>query len=77
MKLIQFLFIVVLPLVVVAGGLVSLFALGAVFEALDNPKAVRSRVEGLFRARPVTGRETGKDHYYQPYWARKPGPTKP
>ena len=71
---IQFLFIVLVPLVVVAGGLASLFAIGALFDALENPGDLRQRVEGMFR-RPVRpAQPLGADHYYQPYWkASEPG----
>jgi hypothetical protein len=36
-KIAQFLFIVALPLVAVGGGLVALFAVGAFFDALEEP----------------------------------------
>jgi hypothetical protein len=66
---IQFLFIVVVPLVLVAGGLVSLFAIGALFDALENPGDLQARVEGLFR-RPLRPPKTpGPDHYYRPHWS--------
>ena len=66
---IQFLFIVVVPLVLVAGGLASLFAVGALFDALENPGDLRARVEGLFR-RPLRPPKTpGPDHYYRPHWS--------
>jgi hypothetical protein len=69
MRFLQFAFIVVLPLLLVAGAVVSLFAVGALFDVLDNPKQMRARVEGLFRAGPSVGRPTRADHYYRPYWA--------
>ena len=66
----QFLFIVVTPLVVVAGAVVTLFAIGALFDVLDHPDELRSRIQALFR-RPLAAPKTpGKDHYYRPYWAR-------
>ncbi len=71
MALIQFLFIVALPLVVVAGGLVSLFAVGALFDALENPGALRGRIEGAFRRPPKAPKPPGSDHYYRPYWASR------
>lgn len=71
MDFIRFAFIVALPLLVVAGAVVSLFAIGAVFDALDDPGALRARVEGLFRRPPRPPREVGKDHYYRPHWAGK------
>jgi hypothetical protein len=65
---IQFAFIVLLPLVVVGGVLAALFAIGAAFDAIENPDGLRSRVEGAFR--PVTrpARTIGADHYYRPHW---------
>jgi hypothetical protein len=72
----QFVFIVLVPLVVVAGGLVSLFAVGALFDALENPGDLRTRVEGLFR-RPLRPPKTpGPEHYYRPHWS-PPEPRKP
>jgi hypothetical protein len=65
---VQFVFIVLVPLVVVGGALASLFAVGALFDALENPGDLRGRVEGLFR-RPVRPpKPLGADHYYQAYW---------
>jgi len=65
---VQFLFIVLLPLVVVGGGLVSLFAVGALFDALENPKEVSQRIDSLFRRAPKAPKDTQPDHYYQPHW---------
>ena len=64
----QFFFIVLVPLVVVGGALVSLFAVGALFDALENPGDLRQRVEGLFRRPVAAAKPLGADHYYQPYW---------
>jgi hypothetical protein len=66
----RFLFILAVPVVVVAGGLVSLFAVGALFDALDHPSEISTRVEAAFRRPPKPGREPGPKHYYKPYWAR-------
>ncbi len=68
---IQFLFIVAVPIVAVAGGLVSLFAIGALFDALDHPGELQQRIEGAFRPGAVVGRPIGKDHYYKPFWAAR------
>lgn len=69
-NLIRFLFIVVTPVVVVAGAVFTLFAIGALFDALEHPDQLRARIQALFR-RPVADPKTpGKDHYYRPYWAR-------
>jgi hypothetical protein len=68
MALIQFLFILLIPLVVVAGGLVTLFAVGALFDALENPGEVSRLIEAAFRRPAREPRATAPDHYYQPYW---------
>ena len=66
---IQFLFIVLVPLVVVAGALVSLFAVGALFDALEHPEEIRGRIDAAFRRPPKPPKAPGDDHYYKPYWA--------
>lgn len=66
----RFLFIVALPIVVVAGGLVALFAIGALFDFLESQEALARRIEALFRRPPRTPKTTGPDHYYRPYWVR-------
>ena len=73
MAIIQFFFIVALPLVIVAGGLVTLFAVGALFDALENPGDLLSRVEGAFTRAPQT-RPLPADHYYQAPWAAEKRP---
>ena len=67
---VQFLFIVLVPLLIVAGALIGLFALGALFDLLEHPEETRARVEGLFRRPPAPARPTDKGHFYQPYWQR-------
>ena len=69
-QLLQFLFIVLLPLLIVGGGLVTLFAVGALFDFLDNQEAFARRIEVLFCRPPKPPRLAGPDHYYKPYWAR-------
>jgi hypothetical protein len=64
----EFAFIVVLPLIIVGGGLASLFAVGALFDALENPQALRARIEGAFRPKARAARTTGPGHYYRPHW---------
>jgi hypothetical protein len=64
----EFLFVVAVPLVAVAGGLATLFLVGFVFDALENPEPVSRAIEGLFRRPPKPARTTGADHYYRPYW---------
>jgi hypothetical protein len=66
-----FAFVLVLPLILVAGGLVSLFAIGALFDALDHPEELRERIEGAFRRPPATARAPGRDHYYRPFWSSR------
>ncbi|HUG54601.1 MAG TPA: hypothetical protein VMR21_13420 [Vicinamibacteria bacterium] len=66
-----FLLILLLPFLIVAGGLVTLFAVGALFDALDHPEELRARVDAAFRRPPRAPRATGPEHYYRPYWAGK------
>ena len=68
--LVEFLFIVLVPLVLVAGAVVTLFAAGALFEALDHPDQIRSRIENAFRRPPGPPKTPGEDHYYKPYWTQ-------
>jgi hypothetical protein len=67
-RVVGFLLILLLPFVVVGGGLVTLFAVGALFDALDHPEELRGRVEAAFRRPPRPPRMAGPDHYYRPYW---------
>jgi hypothetical protein len=69
-QFLQFLFIVVLPLLVVGGGLVGLFAVGALFDFLDDQEGFAKRIEALFRRPPKPPKLAGPDHYYRPYWER-------
>jgi hypothetical protein len=69
-ELAQFLFIVAVPLVVVAGALVTLYVVGAVFYCLDHPKEAAQSIEAAFRGRPKPSRLAGPDSYYRPYWTR-------
>ena len=68
-KVLGFGLILLLPLVVIGGALLTLFAVGALFDALDHPNEVRGRIEGLFRRPLRPARMTRPDHYYQPYWS--------
>ena len=70
MALLQFLFILVVPMVVVAGALVTLFGVGALFDALEHPGELRGRIEGAFRRPAPASKNAGADHYYRPYWTR-------
>lgn len=69
---VQFLFILAVPLVVVGGGLFTLFAIGALFDALENPGELKGRIEGAFRRPPKEPRAPGPDHYYRPHWQDAP-----
>jgi hypothetical protein len=66
---IQFGFIVLVPLVVVGGGLATLFAVGALFDALEHPRELQTRIDGVFRRPPRPPRTPGPEHYYQPHWS--------
>ena len=75
-KFAQFVFIVVLPLVVLGGGLVAFFAVGAFFEATEEPSELKRRNEAAFRRPPKPPQPIGPDHYYHQYWEQtgaKPG----
>ena len=69
-QLVQFLFIAVLPVLIVGGGLAGLFAVGALFDFLDDQKGFARRIEALFRRPPKTPKLAGPEHYYRPYWER-------
>ncbi len=66
--IIQFAFILLVPLVVVGGALAGLFAIGALFDTLEHPEVLRQRIESAFRRPPRPPRETAPDHYYRPHW---------
>jgi len=68
MAFFQFLFIVLVPLVLVGGGLVTIFALGALLDALDDPEELKQRIERAFRRPPKAAKRPDPDHYYRPYW---------
>jgi hypothetical protein len=66
----QFLFVVAVPIVVVGGGLLTLFAVGVLFDALEHPDRLRERIEAAFRRAPKPPQIAGPDHYYRRYWLR-------
>jgi hypothetical protein len=68
-KLIGFSLVLLLPFVIVGGGVFTLFAVGALFEAADHPHELRGRIDGLFRRPPPEARLAGPEHYYRPYWS--------
>jgi hypothetical protein len=67
----EFLFVVGVPIVLVAGAVVTLFAIGALFDALDHPGELKQRVEAAFRPAPAPPRGPAKGHYYKPFWASR------
>jgi HAMP domain-containing protein len=67
-KIGQFLFIVAIPCVIVVGAVVTLFAVGGLFEALDNLTDLRRRVEAAFRQPPKAPRALASNHYYRAHW---------
>jgi hypothetical protein len=67
-QILQFAFIVLVPLALVAGGLVSLLAIGALFDASEHPGELKGRIDGLFRQPARPPKPTDKKHYYKPYW---------
>jgi hypothetical protein len=69
-KVLQFLFVVAVPLVVVAGAIATLFAVGALFYALEHPESLRRSLEGMFRKGPRPPKAVRPDHYYRTYWAK-------
>lgn len=68
-KVAGFLLVLLLPFVVIGGGIITLFAVGALFDALEHPHEVRGRIDGLFRRPLGAVRMAGPGHYYQPYWS--------
>ncbi|HWW93507.1 MAG TPA: hypothetical protein VN375_09090 [Vicinamibacteria bacterium] len=66
----QFLFIVAVPFIVAAGAVVTLFAVGALFDALEHPDRLGQRIEAAFRRAPKPPQIAGPDHYYRRYWSR-------
>jgi hypothetical protein len=69
-SVLQFGFIVLVPLLLVGGVLVGLFAIGALFDLLDHPGEARARVDGLFRRPPAPPRPPRPKHFYQAHWQR-------
>ena len=65
---VQFAFIVGLPILLVAGGLVTLFLAGALLEALEHPEQLSARSEAAFRRPPRPPKAPSEEHYYKPYW---------
>ena len=65
---VQFAFIVGLPILLVAGGLVTLFLAGALLEALEHPEQLSARIEAAFRRPPRPPKAPSEEHYYKPYW---------
>jgi hypothetical protein len=72
--IVQFAFILFIPLLVVGGGLVTLFAVGALFDALENPGELKDRLDRAFRRPPKDPKAPGPGHYYKPYWQSQKTP---
>ena len=68
LSIVQFAFIVGLPILLVAGGFVSLFLAGALLEALEHPEQLSARIEAAFRRPPRPPKAPSEEHYYKPYW---------
>ena len=68
LSIVQFAFIVGLPILLVAGGLVTLFLAGALLEALEHPEQLSARIEAAFRRPPRPPKAPSEEHYYKPYW---------
>lgn len=71
LALVQFAFIVAVPLLLVGAGLVGLFAVGALFDALEDPEGLARRIDGIFRPTAKPAKAPGKDHYYRPFWVSR------
>jgi len=67
-SLIQFAFILSIPLVLMGGGIATLFAVAAVLEALENPEALKQRISEAFRRPPKPAKAPPVGHYYRRYW---------
>jgi hypothetical protein len=72
--IVEFLFILIVPLVIVGGALVTLFAVGALFEVLENPAGLSGQIEALFRRPPKEPKALDPGHYYQRYWPSEKAP---
>jgi hypothetical protein len=68
MPALQFAFIVLVPLVIVAGAVVTLFAVGALFDALEHPDKLREQIEGIFRRPEPPSKTPDAKHYYAAPW---------
>ncbi len=55
-----------------SAGSVGFFAIGAFFEALEEPAVLGKRIEAAFRKPVRPAQPIGPDHYYHEYW-KKPG----
>jgi hypothetical protein len=67
--IVGFAFILLVPLVIVGATVAGLFAVGALFDALENPKDLKTRIDSVFRKPPAAAQPAPADHYYKPYWA--------
>lgn len=69
-SLAQFAFIIIVPIVAVAGAAVTLLLVGALFDVLDYPDQTAARVQALFRQPLAPPKTPGRKSYYKAYWAR-------
>jgi hypothetical protein len=67
-SVIEFLFILFLPFLVVGGVLGLLFGLGGLLYMASYPEETRRRLQAWFRRRPRTPRQVRSSHYYKAYW---------
>jgi hypothetical protein len=63
-------FIIAIPLVLSGAALAGFFAVGALFDAMDNPAALQARIEAVFHRPVAEPRATDRKHYYRAFWAR-------
>ena len=70
LDVVRFVFILAVPIALVAGAAVTLFGLGGLIYVFEHPKELRSGIEGAFRRPERAGRQPKPNHYYQAYWTR-------
>ena len=70
-QVIQFAFILAVPIVLAGGALVTLFLAGALLDAFEHPGLLRERIEGAFRRPPKPPQAPSRKHYYKPYWQER------
>ena len=63
-------FVVAVPLVLTALAVAGFFAVGALFDALDDQEALKQRIDAFFRRPPREPAMADRRHYYRPFWVR-------